>query len=169
MQPERFNISKLTHTFFACVLLASYLSCGGERELGNGFVLNYSSGCVADIFHPSRSGREVRIRKIRFGGCTNREKSINQDSFLSGNVESYAVNDNWVTGYTSTKCLDLKVQTPACEGYFLLNTAALELLEGMSEDEWKQELQKINWHSPNLNKLNKSGQTIRSDQITQKE
>jgi hypothetical protein len=93
---------------------------------------------------------------MRFGGCQRSTGFfLANDTFLDGNIESYAVNGNWVTGFTSAKCLD-KEGRAICEGYYLLNTLSHNSMEGMSLQEWEQALKEIGWKSPNLIKLKKT-------------
>jgi hypothetical protein len=149
--------TKIT-VIFICGLLS--FSCSGSRQLSNGFVLEYMNGCEARIFHPKQHELKIELKRNYFNGCGEKRTHYSHDSFVRGNIESYAVRDNWVTGFSSTNCLDAEVEN-LCEGYFLLNTATNEIQDGMSEQEWEQALKKINWQVPELIKLKKSGQSIR--------
>lgn len=124
-------------------------------------MLAYMNGCDVSIYNKNLGeSSSWRVPVTRKNGCDMRRDSWHNGPMLNGNIESYAVRDNYVTGYESLKCHDPKVGG-GCEGYYLLNTATNEQIEGMSEEEWKAELQKIGWFTPELVKLRKSGESIR--------
>jgi hypothetical protein len=72
---------------------------------------------------------------------------------LAGNVKQYAVRDPYITGYADTQYLDLSIEPDARTGYFLIDAKSDKILDyGMDEKQWRAELQKIGWISPELKK-----------------
>jgi hypothetical protein len=108
-----------------------------ERDLVGDYKLTYTSG------------REVRIwRPDRY---VDHHPSLSV--MLAGNVRRYAVRDPYITGYADTQDLDLLAEPDARSGYFLIDTKSDKILAyGMDEKQWRYELQKIGWASPNLKK-----------------
>ena len=159
-QWEAINLLRALLLFLVC-FLASSCEDYSERQLGGGYVLAYMNGCDVSIYNKdSAESSSWRVPVTRKSGCDMTPGKMRNGPMLNGNIESYAVRENYVTGYESLKCFDPKVGG-GCEGYYLLNTASQEQIEGLSEEEWKAELGKIGWVNPALTKLRKSGESIK--------
>jgi hypothetical protein len=69
---------------------------------------------------------------------------------VNGVVERYAVNDPYITGYAGQNH-----GTPSPDyviGYFLIDTSKRKVQEGLTEEQWRQQLHKIGWENPKLEK-----------------
>jgi hypothetical protein len=91
------------------------------------------------------SSSEVRIvRPDRYGDY--------KPGLLAGNVKQYAVRDPYITGYADTQYLDLSLEPNARVGYFLIDANSDKITNGMDENQWRNELEKIGWTNPDLKK-----------------
>lgn len=71
---------------------------------------------------------------------------------LDGSIQSYAVREPYITGYADTNCIDADSERKA-PGYFLIDTRTHLVQQGMSEQEWRDQLKKIGWDHPDLDTL----------------
>ncbi len=151
--------STLRKSYLFIILSFMLAGCVGDKTLCGGYVITYVNGCEVRIHNPNLDEQGFNgVRKTFKSGCDAGRQAENRYLFstmINGNIESYAVNEPYITGSTSTNCLDLKLDG-ACEGYFLLDTRAHDLTVGMSKEEWELKLQEINWNNPRLVKLRKS-------------
>ena len=69
---------------------------------------------------------------------------------VPGSVETYAVRGQYITGYADTTCIDAKAEPEAQPGYFFVDTRNGQVMQAMTEQEWKNELRKVGWQSPVL-------------------
>jgi hypothetical protein len=117
------------------------------------------NGCEVRIYQPEMNNSGHGRAKKTFGKGCGSERDAGDFSLsgtmINGNIESYAVREPYITGFASTKCLDPTVEA-ACAGYFLLNSQTHEVSVGMSEQEWKSQLEQIGWPKPTLLRLSKS-------------
>jgi hypothetical protein len=67
---------------------------------------------------------------------------------VDGSVEKFAVKAPYITGFTILSKLDPRLETHC--GYFLINANSDDLKEGLTEQEWRRELELIGWKNPNL-------------------
>ena len=70
---------------------------------------------------------------------------------IRGNVEQYAFSAPYITGYASSN--HVSAGTNPVAGYFLMRTDTREILQALSEEEWKKELTRIHWADPPLQKV----------------
>lgn len=70
---------------------------------------------------------------------------------VAGNVQSYALRGQHITGYADTTCIDSKAEPEARPGYFFVDTRNGQVMQPMTERDWKDELRKVGWDNPNLN------------------
>jgi hypothetical protein len=90
-------------------------------------------------------------RLIRMNGCEVQIiESLANSVVVAGSVQTYAVRGQYITGYADTTCIDAKAEPEAQPGYFFVDTRNGQVMQAMTEQEWKDELIKIGWQSPVL-------------------
>jgi hypothetical protein len=100
---------------------------------------------------------EVVIQNPRFRPITVDVGEIGNPGFhtwtetsFTGNVRKLAVKAPYVTGYTSVLHGDENPDAKEHAGFFLINTATDAIKRGLTEQQWRAELEQIGWQNPEL-------------------
>lgn len=137
MEPSSLSSHKSALSIVCMMLLITFACYHAEKNLLGDYKLTFTTGREVRIWRPDR-----RI-----------DRHTNLSVMLPGNVKQYAVRDPYITGYADTQELDLSAEPDARAGYFLIDTKSDKIVAyGMDESDWRRELQKIGWSSPDLKK-----------------
>jgi len=117
------------YILLALLAVSLFLGGGYQIELTNGYKL-------------TRLNRHyVTVTETRLGDYP----------VLSGNVEAYAVAWPFITGYASTS--HLPATTNIQGGYFVVNTDSHRVMQGLSNEKWKAEMDRILWAGVRFEKV----------------
>ena len=123
------KMSSVLFFFGLCVVIAGCGDGGYDKDLCGGYKLTRCNAYERVICKPDSPPDKYAV-------------------MINGNIEKFAIRGTYITGFASTNHL---VDFPkATNGYFLLNTTTDKILEGLTDEQWKNELIKIDWLTPEL-------------------
>jgi hypothetical protein len=131
MRAARFSLLVLS------MLATALCGCNDQRLAGN-FKMTWMNSCEVVIHAPQHITETTQPDGTK--------EPVLRENMVGGKVQTFAVKDPYITGYATIGC-DPDVGK---EGYFLIDSGSEEIVDGMDETRWNDELTKVGWPHPNL-------------------
>ena len=116
------------------------------------FLLLFLTVCLASSCNRAEIAVCNGYSLVRMNGSEFVIASPAHDILTNGTVVRYAVSSPYITGYTSKN--GFPKETNPVEGYFFINTATGQHVNGMSDSQWNKQLSDVGWKAPQWTETN---------------